>query len=154
MRLTVSSPVAGRFRQSLWRHQMKTFSALLALCEGNPPGTGGFPSRRPVALSFDVFFDLLLHKQFSKQSGAGDLRRHRAHYDVTVMDVFISKWYIFDLPVWLLVGWLNRFLYAGYISRPHEGEAPKVASRTASGTTVKYGLEITATRFAKSSISL
>ena len=24
------------------------FSALLALCEGNPPVTGGFPSQRPV----------------------------------------------------------------------------------------------------------
>ena len=25
-----------------WRHQVETFSALLALCEGNPPATGGF----------------------------------------------------------------------------------------------------------------
>ena len=31
---------------------MKMFSALLALCEGNPPVTGGFPSRRPVTRSF------------------------------------------------------------------------------------------------------
>ena len=31
-----------------WRHQMEIFSALLALCEGNPPVTGGFPSQRPV----------------------------------------------------------------------------------------------------------
>ena len=34
--------------------------------------------------SFDVFFDLRLNKQLSKQSW-GDLRRHRAHYDVTVL---------------------------------------------------------------------
>ena len=34
--------------------------------------------------SFDVFFDLPLNKRLSKQS-AGDLRRHRAHYDVTVL---------------------------------------------------------------------
>ena len=27
-----------------WRHQMETFPLLLALCEGNPPVTGGFPS--------------------------------------------------------------------------------------------------------------
>ena len=27
-----------------WRHQMAIFSALLALCEGNPPVAGGFPS--------------------------------------------------------------------------------------------------------------
>ena len=37
-----------------WRHQMKTFFALPALCEGNPPVTGGFPSQRPVTRSFDV----------------------------------------------------------------------------------------------------
>ena len=28
-----------------------------------------------------------------------------------------------------LVGWLNRSMYAGYISRPHKGEAPKVVTR-------------------------
>ena len=33
--------------------------------------TGGFPSQRPVTRSFDVFFDLRLNKQLSKQS-----RRH------------------------------------------------------------------------------
>ena len=41
----------------IWRHQIKTFSALLAICAGNSPLTG-------------------------------DLRRHRAHYDVTLM----GKW--------------------------------------------------------------
>ena len=35
-----------------------TFSALLALCVGNSPVTGEFPSQRPVTRSFDVFFDL------------------------------------------------------------------------------------------------
>ena len=56
---------------SWWRNQMEKFSALLALCEGNPPVTGGFPSQRPVTLSFDVFFDLHLNKRLSIQS------RHR-----------------------------------------------------------------------------
>ena len=37
---------------------METFSALLALCEGNSPVTGEFPSQRPVSRSFDIFFDL------------------------------------------------------------------------------------------------
>ena len=41
-----------------WRHQMETFSALLALCARNSPVTGEFPSQRPVTRSFDVFFDL------------------------------------------------------------------------------------------------
>ena len=53
---------------SWWRHQMETFSALPALCEGNQPVTGGFPSQRPVTRSFDVFFDLRLNKRLSKQS--------------------------------------------------------------------------------------
>ena len=47
--------------------------------------TGEFPTQRPVTQSFDVFFDLRLNKRFSHNNGeAGDLRRHRAHYDVTV----------------------------------------------------------------------
>ena len=52
---------------SWWRHQMETFSALLTLCEGNPPVTSGFPSQRPVTRSFDVSFDLRLNKRLSKQ---------------------------------------------------------------------------------------
>ena len=51
-----------------WRHQMETFSALLTLCEGNSLVTGEFSSQRPVTRSFDVFFDLPLNKQLSKQS--------------------------------------------------------------------------------------
>ena len=50
-------------RHPWWRHQMETFSALLALCAGNSPVTGEFPSQRPVTRSFDVFFDLRLNKQ-------------------------------------------------------------------------------------------
>ena len=53
---------------SWWRHQMETFSALLALCAGNSPVTGEFPSQRPVTRSFDVFFDMSQNKRRSKQS--------------------------------------------------------------------------------------
>ena len=47
---------------------METFSALLAICVGNSPGTGEFPAQRPVTQSFDVFFDLRLNKRLRKQS--------------------------------------------------------------------------------------
>ena len=70
--------------QLWWRHQMETFSALLAICAGNSPVTGEFPAQRPVTWSFDVFFDLHLNKRLSKQS-SGDLRCHCVHHDVTVM---------------------------------------------------------------------
>ena len=51
---------------SWWRHQMEAFSALLAICAGNSPGTGEFPTQRPVTRSFDVFVDLRLNKRLSK----------------------------------------------------------------------------------------
>ena len=51
-----------------WRHHMKTFSALLAICVGNSPVPGEFPTQKPVTRSFDVFFDLRPNKRLSKQS--------------------------------------------------------------------------------------
>ena len=53
---------------SWWRHEMQTFSALLALYAGNSLFYGEFPSQRPMTRSFDVFFDLRLNKLLSKQS--------------------------------------------------------------------------------------
>ena len=47
-----------------WRHQMETFSALLALCAGSSP----VAAQKPVTRSFDDFIDLRLNKHLSKQS--------------------------------------------------------------------------------------
>ena len=47
---------------------METLSVLLALCAGNSPVTGEFPTQRPVTRSFDVFFDLRLNKRLNQQS--------------------------------------------------------------------------------------
>ena len=63
---------------------METFSALLALCAGNSLVTGEFPAQRPVTQSLDGFIDLRPNKRLSE---AGDLRRHRAYCDVTVMKI-------------------------------------------------------------------
>ena len=79
---------------------METFSALLALWAGNSPVYGEFLSQRPVTRSFDVFFDLRLNKRSNNNREAGDLRRHRIHYDVIVMSLlfntfiytYVSKW--------------------------------------------------------------
>ena len=70
---------------------METFSELLAICAGNSSVTGEFPAQRPVTRSFDVFFDLRVKNGWVNTHEAGDLRRHRAHYDVIVMCP-ISKW--------------------------------------------------------------
>ena len=52
-----------KFDTSWWRHQIKTFSALLAIRAGNSPVPGEFPAQRPVRRSFDVF----LNKRLSNQ---------------------------------------------------------------------------------------
>ena len=71
---------------STWlRHQMETFSALLVICAGNSPVTGEFPHKgqwRGV-----LMFSLICASAngWINKGEAGDLRRHRAHYDVIVM---------------------------------------------------------------------
>ena len=47
-------------RQPWWRHQMETFSALLAICAGNSPHKDQW--------CFHVYFDLRPNKRLSKQS--------------------------------------------------------------------------------------
>ena len=83
-----------------WRHQIETFSALLAFCAGNSPVTGEFPSQRPVTRSFDVFLDLRLNKRLSKQSWgrwfetpSRSLWRH--YNDSVLIDCY---WAIVGLP--------------------------------------------------------
>ena len=64
---------------------MEIFSAQLAICAGNSPVPGEGQWQRPVTRSFDVFFDLRLNNGWVNSDEAGALRRHRAHYDVTVI---------------------------------------------------------------------
>ena len=73
---------------SWWRHQMETFSALLAICAGNSPVSGEFPAERPVTRSFDVFFICVWINSWVNNRETGNLRRHRTHYDVTAMVYF------------------------------------------------------------------
>ena len=57
-----------------WRHQMETFSALLALCAGN--------------LMFSLIYAWI--NDWVNNREAGDLRRQRGHYDVIVMTVWLT----------------------------------------------------------------
>ena len=47
--------IIANAKYSWWRHQMDTFSALLTLCEGNPPVTGGFPLTKAIAAELWYF---------------------------------------------------------------------------------------------------
>ena len=88
---------------------MEAFSALLAICAGNSPVTGEFPSQRPVTRSFDVFFDLRLDERLSKQSWGWwfETPLHSAHYDV----IAISKHN--DDQVWVPFIWVPRTVVEG-----------------------------------------
>ena len=105
--------------KSWWRHQMETFSALLAICAGNSPVTGEFPAQRPVTRSFDVFFDLRLNKQLSTQSWGWWFETLSCHYDVTVMITrnpkYALKWLLFlpHRPEW--------YLYCNLVITPQRG---------------------------------
>ena len=99
------------YLRSWWRHQMETFSALLVLCAGNSSVTCEFPSLRPVMRSFDVFFDLRLDKRLSNNRDAGDLKRHRGHYDVIVMIfTFNSHIPVISIPCSYFSEWIAHQL--------------------------------------------
>ena len=90
---------------SWWRHQMETFSALLAICAGNSPVTGEFPAQRPVTRSFDAsFFVCAWINHWVNSGDAGDLRGYHAHYDVIVM-VAGFKFYQFVFPIEYADSW-------------------------------------------------
>ena len=79
---------------STWRcHIMETFSALLALCAGNIPVTGEFPSQGKWCWALVFSLTCALTNDWVNSQDASDLRRHHTHYDVTVMNQFgeISK---------------------------------------------------------------
>ena len=68
-----------------WRHQMETFSALLAVCAGNSrwPVNSPHKGQWPGALMFSLICAWI--NGWVNSGEAGDLRRHCAHYNVTVM---------------------------------------------------------------------
>ena len=67
------------------RHPMETPSALLALCEGNPSVTDGFPSQRVSDAGFEVSFTWTKTKGCANSRVVGDMRGHDAHCNVKVM---------------------------------------------------------------------
>ena len=67
------------FQCSWWRHQIETFSALLALCQEDSPSKGQWW----VAPMFSYI--CAWTNNWANSWDTVDLRRHRSHYDVTVI---------------------------------------------------------------------
>ena len=79
---------------SWWRHQMETFSALLAFCVGIHRSSVNSPHKGQwrAALMFPLIYTWI--KIWANNRKAGDLRHHRAHYNVTVLVLTsrLGKW--------------------------------------------------------------
>ena len=83
-------------QQTWWRHQMETFSALLALCAGNSPVTGEFPHKLGQWHgAWCVFLICAWTNGCIINRYVCDLWRHRAHYDGTVINIKQQ-----DKPMW------------------------------------------------------
>ena len=84
-----------------WRHQMETFSALLAICAGISPVPVNSPHKGQWrgALMFSLICVWI--NGWVNNSEAGDLRRYRAHYDVTVMGRDGVDTLPFDIRAWI-----------------------------------------------------
>ena len=97
---SIAPPQDGWFLFPLWRHQMEIFSALLALSAENSPVTGEFPHKGQWrgALVFSLI--CAWTNGWVNDRDAGDMIRHRAYYDVAVMDaskihvssMILSRW--------------------------------------------------------------
>ena len=72
-------PVSVGFSKPRWRHQMETFP-LWALCMGNFPRKGQWRGNLMFSLIYAWTNSLINNRHTSY------LRRHRAHYDLTVME--------------------------------------------------------------------
>ena len=92
-----------------WRHQTETFSALLALCAGNSPVNSQHKGQWRGALMFSLICAWM--NGWVNYREAGDLRRHRAHHDVTVMDYINNGTYNFPQIRLLLCKWLLTLWY-------------------------------------------
>ena len=70
-----------------WRHQMETFSASLAICEGNSPVPVKSPPKGQWRGAFRFSLICVWINGWVNNREAGYLRRYPAHYDVIVMKV-------------------------------------------------------------------
>ena len=105
---------------------MEALSASLAICAGNSPVTGEFPAQRPVTRIFgSLMFSLICVwiNGWVNNREAGDLRRYRTHFDVTVMrDPFVfapSQW--------------DAMLFCNVVAHPFAGREHRMIAEEAIG---------------------
>ena len=104
-----------------WRHQMETFSELLAICAGNSPVPVNSPHKGQWrgALMFSLICARIIG--WVNNGEVSDLRRQHAHYDAIVMTLFVAGLASFDFALGF-TGWytimilIRPSLVRGYVS--------------------------------------
>ena len=71
--------------------RVKMLSTLLALCEENPPVTGGFPDKGPIMQSFDFFLYFSQNKLLNKHSNCHWFDMTWRSWDISVMLVASAR---------------------------------------------------------------
>ena len=79
------------YRLSWWRQQIGKFSACLVLCDWNPPLDSPHKGQWRGAVVFSLICAWTNGWKNSRDNG--NLRRHRDHYDVIVMNWFVTVGY-------------------------------------------------------------
>ena len=134
-----------KYRITWWRHQMGTFSALLAFCAGNSPVPVNSPHKGQWlgALMFPLIC-AWVHGCANNRE-ADDSRCHSAHYDVTVMACkirFISMLWAVSVSVCVVIPvfaiCLIEWLTPVYILRAEWFHQNKSVNMTFSGDIVKW----------------
>ena len=93
IRANIKTDWKSNLHEAYIRHPVKTMmtssygniSALLALCVGNPPVTGGFPLAKASDAELWCFLWSASEQTVEQTIRTGNWRRHRAHYNVTVI---------------------------------------------------------------------
>ena len=80
---------------------------------GEFTGPGEFPAQWPVTRSFDVFLICVWINDWVNNREAGDLRRHRGHYDVNTMKPGIY------LELGMAIIWTRRPNFRANMMRRH-----------------------------------
>ena len=104
---------------------METFSASLAFCAGNSPVTGEFPSQRPVTRNLFLWSAPWINGWVNNREG-GDLRRHRAHYDVIVMICMVSWLQEFESDMEQVINQCDVMIANARYTHGEEGRGPEL----------------------------
>ena len=93
--------------EAWWRHQVETFFALLAICAGIHRSPVNFPHKGQwrEALMFSLICAWI--NGWVNNRGADDLRRHRAYYDIIVMDTYFVFYRLQQQILWWILHAIN-----------------------------------------------